>query len=469
MTRSGSNLLWREGRGLLLGAAVVLGLAANFPSAHAADQPAPPKPAAGIDRIGHIVVIYLENHSFDNLFGRFPGADGLANADGKSLQVDKEGKVYALLPPVINTDLKPPAVDDRFPMDLPNKPFAIDKYVPIDQITGDMWHRWYQEQLQIDGGKMDKFVAYSDAASLVMGNYDISKTSIWRYARAYTLSDNYYHGAFGGSFLNHMWLICGCAPRYPDAPAAITAQVDAEGHLVKDGSVTPDGYAVNTIYSVFTPHPKKVADATLLLPPLDNPTVGDQLSAAHVSWAWYSGGWNDALAGNPDELFQFHHQPFAYFKNYGNGTEARAQHLRDEKDLLAGIKKGVLPSVVFWKPIGAENQHPGYAELIKGDRKVDLVIKGIQRSKLWKNTVILITYDENGGSWDHVAPPIMDKWGPGTRVPLIVIAPFAKKHYVDHSYYDTTSILKLIHERYHLAPLTDREARVGDFTGAMKF
>jgi len=433
----------------------------------AAAQTATP-PAAKLERIGHIFVIYLENHSFDNLFGHFPGADGLAQAGKRARQVDKDGKPYQTLPPVIVAEAKPPKPDERFPQNLPNRPFAIDKYVPIDQKTGDLVHRWYQEQSQIDGGKMDKFIAYSDAATLAFGYYDIRKTSIWRYARDFTLGDNYFHATFGGSYMNHIWLVCECITRYPNAPASVKAQVDAAGNMIKDGAITPDGIAVNTIYPAGPPHPASAAPESLLPLQAGLTTVGDQLSERGISWAWYAGGWNDALAGHPDETFWPHHQPFAYFTQFADGTAARTEHLKDDSTLLAAIDDGSLPAVTFWKPIGAEDQHPGYAELVKGDRKVDEIIKHVQKSPLWRDTVIVITYDEHGGYWDHVAPPRLDQWGPGTRVPLIVVSPFAKRGYVDHALYDTTSILKLIHERYHLPALGDREAKVGDLTHALR-
>jgi phospholipase C len=463
-------MLTNKGKALLAGAA--LGTFAAFLGsgslpAWAADRP------AGLDKIKHIVVIYLENRSFDNMFGLFPGANGIAHAGAAATQVDRDGKPYATLPPVMNASRHSAQVDPRFPKDLPNgKPFPIDKYVPIDQPTGDLVHRFYQEQEQIDGGKMDKFVAYSDASTLSLGYYaDTDRTSLWRYAKRYTLADNFFHAAFGGSFLNHMWLVCACTPRYAGTPpASIVAKLDANGHMVKDGALTPDGYAVNTIFTVYTPHPNKIADAATLLPPLEGYlTIGDQLSERGISWAWYSGGWNDALAGHPDPLFQFHHQALAYFKQFANGTDAKKRHLKDESDLVADLSKGRLPSVVFWEPIGAENQHPGYAELIKGDHKVDQMIKRIRKSRYWKDSVIIVTYDENGGFWDHVAPPRIDKWGPGSRTPAIIISPFAKRGYVDHTQYDTTSILKLIHERFHIAPLSNREAWVGDLTNALRF
>ena len=447
---------------LLAGAAFLAAAAAPIPAA--AERP------AGLDKINHIIVIYLENRSFDNLFGRFPRANGLGRASNTAPQVNADGQPYARLPQPVDTTRKPPSPDPRFPADLPNAPFAIDKYVPIDQKTGDLVHRFYQEQQQIDGGKMDKFALLSDAAGLVMGYYEASRTELWNYARRYVIADNFFHAAFGGSFLNHFWLVCACTPLYPDAPAALVAKLDERGDLVKDGAVTPEGDAVNTIQSVYQPHSPSIKDQSLLLPPqVGIVTIGDQLSAKGVGWAWYSGGFDNALAGQPDPLFQFHHQPLVYLKQFADGTAAKNEHLKDEKDFLAGIAAGKLPEVVFWKPIGEENEHPGYTDVLSGDRKVAAVLDKIRASPLWKDSAIIITYDENGGFWDHVAPPKFDKWGPGARVPAIIVSPFARRGYVDHTLYDTTSILKFIQLRYGLAPLNGREARVGDLTKAFRF
>jgi phospholipase C len=418
--------------------------------------------------INHIVVIYLENHSFDNLYGMFPGANGIANA-GAATQVDKNGVAYAALPHPINSNLKPPGPDSRFPADLPNKPFNIDQYVPLNQKTGDLVHRFYQEQLQIDGGKMDKFVAWTDAAGLVMGYYDTTKLPLYTYAKQYTLADNFFHGAFGGSFLNHIWLVCACAPVWPNAPASKQAQLDTSGALVKDGALTPDNFVVNTSFTVFSPHPANITDTAQLVPPQTKATIGDRLSDKGISWAWYSGGWNDTLAGRADPLFQYHHQPFAYFKNYGDGTEGRKQHLKDESDFYAAIQDNTLPAVAFVKPLGAENEHPGYAVPDEGEMHVAQMIDLIQKSPAWKETAIIVTYDENGGFWDHVAPPKMDQWGPGSRVPALIISPYAKKGYVDHSLMDTTSILAFIENRYGLEALGDRDKMTGNMLSAFDF
>src|SRR5712691_1270568 len=206
----------------------------------------PATQARGLDKINHVIVVYQENWSFDGLYGNFPGANGIANAGETVRQVDKEGKPYASLPQPMDSNLKPPGPDARFPADLPVAPFDVTKYVPSDEKTGDLVHRFYQEQYQIDGGKMDKFVAWSDAAGLTMSYYDASDMPEGKLARQFTLADNFFHGAFGGSFLNHIWLVCACVPVWLDAPQNVVAALDASGTLAKDGQVTPDGYAVNT-------------------------------------------------------------------------------------------------------------------------------------------------------------------------------------------------------------------------------
>jgi phospholipase C len=431
-------------------------------------MPVPAAAASGADvlsRVQHIVVIYQENWSFDSLYGKFPGANGLANAGDTVKQVDKNGQPYATLPqPIDTTVAKGP--DPRFPANLPVAPFDTAKYVTDDQKTGDLVHRYYQEQLQIDGGKMDKFVAWSDASGLVMSYYDATNLPEGKLAQQYVMDDNFFHAAFGGSFLNHFFLVCACAPSFFNAPASAVAKLDASGVMQTDGSVTPDGFAVNTTFSVNQPHPSTVA-AAALLPNQSLPNIGDRLNDKNINWAWYSGGWNDAMAGKPDPLFQFHHQPFAYFTRYADGTQLKKDHLKDEQDFMAAAQSGSLPAVSFVKPIGANNEHPGYADLLKGQQHVSDLVQAIQQGPNWKDTMVVITYDEHGGRWDHVAPPKVDKWGPGTRVPTIVISPLARKGFVDHTQYDTTSILRTIEQRWDLPALSSRDARATPLVNAL--
>lgn len=421
---------------------------------------APALAAENKDQIGHIIVISLENHSFDNVFGNFPGAEGLAQAKKSPLQVDADGKPYDALPPVrdfTHTPLSPPApVDDkRFPEALPNAPFAIDDYVGKHDEIPDPTHRFAQEQEQIDGGKMDKFASISSVGGLVMGYYDGSQFGLWDYAKKYTLDDHFFHAAFGGSYLNHMWLICACTPQNE----AMSGQ--------KSEQYSQDGYAVNTVFSSQNPHPPQIHDASKLLPPVTLPTIGDRLSEKNISWAWYAGGWSDAEAGHAAKDFQFHHQPFTYFKAYDEGTQGRKDHLKDESDLMADIERDTLPAVVFYKPGGEFNLHPGYAQINTGDAHIVALLKAIEASKAWASSVVIITFDENGGFWDHVAPPKIDRWGPGTRVPTLVVSPMAKKGFVDHTVYDSTSILKFIEWRYDLKALAARDAKANNMLNAL--
>src|SRR5690348_8600299 len=212
--QSGRNAM---AAGRILGLAVGVALLANS----GWSQTLTPAPR-GIGKIQHILVIYLENHSFDNLFGKFPGANGLSHAGKASAtQVDLDGKSYKVLPPVIDASKKPPAADARFPSDLPNKPFFIDQYVPLDQKYPSAIHAYLHEIAQINGGKMNKFVSEGDSGGLVMGYSDGTKLKLWKYAKDYVLMDNFFHAAFGGSFLNHFWTICACTPVYPDAPQSM--------------------------------------------------------------------------------------------------------------------------------------------------------------------------------------------------------------------------------------------------------
>jgi phospholipase C len=428
----------------------------------------------GLNRVGHIIVLFLENRSFDHLYGMFPGADGVGNAGFAAIQVTAEGRQFVTLPAVINnhslwagTAPSLMGIDTRFSPDLPNGPFRADRYIGLQERTGDLVHRFYQEQEQIDDGKMDKFVAASGAGALPMGYFDGRSLLLYSLAEEYTLADRFFHAAFGGGFLNHFWLICACTPRFENAPRSLVVQLDQQGRLIRDGAVTPDGYAVNTIEPLAGPYDPKVPDR-LRLPLQTMPTIGRRLTDAGISWAWYSGGFADAVAGRPDPTFVNHHQPFVYFEDYGDDTPGRAEHLFDERDMIRAIRNRTLPAVTFYKPIGADDQHPAYADLVRGDYHAALIIDEIQKSFIWDDAVIIVTYAGNGGIWDHVAPPKIDRWGPGTRVPTIIISPFAKRHFIDHTTYDTTSILKLIETRWSLTPLGERDAQAADMTNALQ-
>ena len=474
-------------------------------------------------QVRHIVVIYAENRSFANLYGDFPGVrhplSEVRPEDAR--QLDRDGKTPlpvlpkiwgGLVPRAQEVDGKRYAIAEHDIDKLPNAPFRIadaqGKPLPNGVITRDLWHRFYQNQMQIAGGRNDQFAAWADSGGLVMGHYRNSADTLrlWNLARQYTLCDNFFMAAFGGSWLNHMFLISAQPPIYPDAhkhphAAKLLSKVDGDDpagtrltlaadspasaldgppKFAVDGPLTPDGYGVNTMAPPYQPSYVPPADPGnaayadpadhRVIPPQGHATIGDRLSEKNVDWAWYSGAWQYALEHRDTGMvpdFQYHHQPFNYFANYAPGTDARRKHLRDAgvgdepstNRFIADIDAGRLPAVTFYKPQGNLNMHAGYADVESGDRHIANVIEHIRRSPQWANTVIVMTHDENGGWWDHVAPPAGDRWGPGSRIPALVISPFAKKGYVDHTMYDTNSILRFISRVHGLAPLDGVAAR----------
>ncbi|SEL22592.1 acid phosphatase [Roseateles sp. YR242] len=524
--------------------------------------------AALQDKVQNIVVIYAENRAFDNLYGRFPNANGLStviNTDGSVTsayiaQKDRDGSTLATLPPVwggVTAAGSSVTVTQAQSAGLANAPFNIgtafqasaNATIDGSVITRDLYHRFYENQMQINGGKNDQFAAWGDSGALLMGYFDYSSSPLYKLAQQYTLADNFFQGAFGGSFLNHQYLICACAPEYPGADTATAkptitvldkntdgsfsshltvdttkskaSALDAAPVFVLSGNITPanyfgDGkfYAVNTMQPPFQPSGNAPADVTgnnalyadtskaTTLPAQTQQNIGDLLSAKSVSWAWYGGSWSNALkdgmqaptakrtvlyAANSSGVastdavdFQAHHQPFNYYANMDPVTHAtdRSSHLKDYDNLVADAAAGALPAVSFYKPEGLYNQHPGYANIANADQKIADLVAKLQASPQWKNMVIVITYDENGGQWDHVAPPTGDKLGPGTRIPALVISPFSKMATVDHTQYDTASVLRLITRRFGLSTLPGLAARdkaltdnggkaMGDLTNAL--
>jgi len=551
---------------------------------------APAAPAAAAPKDGplghfkHIVVIYEENHSFDNLYGNWGDVNGqhvIGRADAtpaNTTQVAQGGTPYqCLLQKDVNLTAPPLSVacgpetvtfaggsPVAYSSHFGNAPYNIDQFIPATATTcpdrdhlfssangilngsglpggctRDLVHRFYQEQYQLNGGQMNRYVTGSDSAGMSMGYYDTTKLPIYSYlhqkgAPRYVIADNFFQAAFGGSFLNHQYLIAAAPLPWPAIPAGQHSLVDANGFpnagyplytpttTVSDKSgtqacglsTTVAGFAcgdvaVNTVQPPYQP-------TTIFgpqVPPVDDTTkpmnIGDELSDAGVSWAWYSGGWdnaagittgpgwtngtgttcsdpNSAVAATvgtatggfpfcPDKSFQTHHQPFNYFARYAPGQPGRS-HLQDEQDFLAAVKAGTLPSVSFVKPLGIDNEHPGYTSEPNGsDHLVDL-INAVETGPQAGNTLIVVTYDEFGGQWDHVSPPGLgtaaapgqsDSFGPGSRVPTLLVARSLTRSNVDHTVYDTTSILRTIEAQFGLAPISTRDAAVNDLGPAV--
>lgn len=557
------NFVWRA---LALGASAIV-VGACRPGSNAPSSPPSASREELRQNVKTVVVIYAENRSFDNLYGRFPGANGIRtviDANGKPTaayvpQKDRDGvTVLPVLPKTwtgVTLRGTTPVVTEAQSAGLANGPFAIETAfqtsanvtLTTGTITRDLVHRFFENQMQINGGKNDGFAAWSDAGGLTMTNFDYSNSAMFKLAREFVVADNFFQGAFGGSFLNHQYLICACAPEYPNAataaakPSIAVVRKDANGNFLpalataarspasaldgppvytNSGNVTPENYfgdgkfyAINTMQPPYQPSgisPAKDGDTlyadparATTLPAQSEQTIGDLLSSKGVTWKWYGGQWDAAVKDGPrpaaerriiykatangastetDVDFQAHHQPFNYYAAFDPATRAanRALHLKDYTHLLQDAANGMLPSVSFYKPEGLYNQHEGNTDLDNGDAKIADLITKLRASPQWKNMVIVVTYDEFGGSWDHVAPPKGDLLGPGTRIPAIIISPFAKRGTVDHTQYDTGSVLRLIANTFDLGTLRGLAKRdsalvrnggrpMGDLSNALSF
>ena len=531
-------------RRLLLGGLAAVAGAAAVGTADAASRP-PRRDVGDAALRAHIetvVVIFAENRSFNNLFGDFPGLEQPLSKvpPERYVQRDRDGTILKQLPPIWEglvphrqvVEHREYLIDEKDIAPLPNAPFPLrtpeGDPLPHGLVTRDLVHAFYNNQLQINGGRNDGFVAWGDSGALVMGHYadNAANLRLWQIAREFTLCDNFFMGAFGGSYLNHQYLVAARPPYYPDAdkspakgritvfdpsdPRGIRPkQTDASPASALAGpvrfvpnSLTPDFYSVNTMLPPYAPtydlDPKRPGYADWSSPktivPQHHETIGDVLSARGVDWAWYAGGWDTALAGHGTDAefpsrpnFQPHHQPLNYFAQFGPGTAARARHLRDgglgetarTNKFLADVEAGRLPTVAFYKPQGNLNMHAGYSDVDAGDRHIAGVVNALRHSPQWDKMLVVVTFDENGGWWDHVAPPKGDRWGPGTRIPAIIVSPYARHGEVDHTIYDTGSIARFLTRRFGLRKLPgliERERAMvaaggpppGDLTAALR-
>jgi acid phosphatase len=512
--------------------------------------------------VQNIVIIFAENRSFDGLFGNFPGANGLStvlNTDGTPKaayvpQKDRDGvTVLSKLPKTwggATAAGNPTVIPEMMTDNIPNGPFEIETTfhdvlgatLTTFDVTRDMTHKFFENIMELNGGTNDMFAAWLDAGGLTMGHWDYSKSKLYALAQQYVLADNFFMGAFGGSFLTHQYLICACAPKADTAwvtankpSVAVLSGTNSKGvpqlalstnvstptpasaldgyPTFQTGEFAPmdyfgtgDGYrAINTIQPAYQPsgnYPATGGDMKLADPnnnstlqPQTQTTIGDLLTGAGVNWAWYATAWNAAILdanANPHAViyapagprqspdFQTHHHPFNYYAAFDPNTQAAARtaHLKDYTDMVSAITAGTLPAVAWYKPTGNLNQHPGYANIDDADDHIADLVAKLQAGPQWNHMVIIVTYDEYGGQWDHVASPKGDLLGPGERIPAIIISPYAKKGTVDHTQYDTGSTLRLITKRFGLTPLpglttrdqalvTNGGTAMGDLTNAL--
>ena len=408
---------------------------------------------AGSQKIQHIVYIIQENHSFDNYFGIYPGANGFPSGlSVPSNPLDHSAGSIAPFrldvsqPVNITGDELPPGVSD------PDQLAAASGVSPFnlngEALSQDLSHSWQTAHAAYDNGKMDGFVA-AEGSPLTMGYYDRSEIPYyWDYADHFVLDDNFFSSLMGPSFPNHLYIASG-----------------------KSGNVTGSYSWVLNSSVINNPG----AGFTWSGLSLDWSTLAGELTNKTVSWTWYDGS-TDPLAPSIWNVLPL----FTYFQN---NPAQLSSHVKSTGSFVTDILNGQLPAVSWiipgsWKPPNyplactgvAVSEHPP----ARGDCGMDYVsylVNHVMNSNYWGSTAIVISWDDYGGFYDHVPPPVVDGFGEGFRVPTLVISPWSRPHFIDHSFYEFASLLKLAENIFSLLVLGARDslANVGDLTNSFDY
>jgi phospholipase C len=284
---------------------------------------------------------------------------------------------------------------------------------------------------EVDGGKMDGFVAAfakQGGGSQAMGYYDAKDIPYyWNVADNYVLFDRMFAPSSGGSVWNHMFWVTG-TPGNPDADALL-----------------PGGFgAVETIF--------------------------DRLQQAGISWKFYAQNYQPNGASRtsrgPGSSSQSTRIPLLNFDRFRNDP-ALNSHIVDVSQYYLDAKNGTLPAVSFLVPSGSGEHPPGSIQA--GERFVSSLVDALMTSRAWPSSAFMWTYDGWGGWYDHVRPPVVDGYGYGLRTPGLLVSPYAKKGYVDHTTLDSTSELRFIENNWGVAPLAARDKAASDITSAFDF
>lgn len=382
--------------------------------------------------IKHVVFLIKENRSFDNYFGRFPGADGATRGLQYHWFPIVGGKPDPDYGTTTKVPLKPPP-GQRYPSDLP--------------------HDYNQWRLDYNKGAMDGFavnpvVAKSMAAYTQLREEDIP--NYWQWAKDYVLADRFFASAVGPSFPNHLMTIAAQSAQTHDNPRQSLKQIQ---EMQADGLAKTWGCDIPSSGLV------KIYDDTGKLvdrrkPCFDIPTAGDSLTEAGVGWSYYSATpeQNGYIWSAYDAIGKYH-----------NNENLRAEHIKPVGDLIGDIKSGNLPPVSWVTPEFAYSEHPEFS-VCYGQNWTTQVVNALMESPDWENTAVFLTWDDWGGFYDHVRPPKLDVFGLGFRVPLLVISPYAKQGYIDHRQGEFSSVLRFIEDNWGLKPLTDRDRRAGNLS-----
>ncbi|MEX0753668.1 MAG: alkaline phosphatase family protein [Actinomycetota bacterium] len=354
--------------------------------------------------IKRVVYVMLENRSFDNIFGRYPGANGARSGDNLGTEV-----------PLIDCP-------QWLPGDLPHDHSAALNCFNDGKMDG------------FGGGAFNFGYGYSSFSRGDLPNY-------WQWADDYVLSDNFFASAFGPSYPNHMYFAAGTAAGVIDNPENILVRRE-DGRAIKSWGCDAFG---EDVY-VFTMDERgNLGKHSTCFP---NRTVPEQLSEAGVDWAYY--------APEPAQSGYIWSALSAFEGVYH--TDLWPRHVKPVDDLVRDIEDDRLPAVTWVVPRFELSDHPPWNSRYSMNWVTDLV-NGLMASPAWEHTAVFVTWDEWGGFFDHVEPPMADKHTRlGFRVPLLTISPWARKGMVDSEPTEFTSPLKFVSDNWGLDYLTPRIA-----------
>jgi len=451
--------------------------------------------------IKHVVVIFGENIAFDHYFGTYPNA---ANTDGTPFTAAKgTPQVDGLTPALLKND--------------PNA-YNPKRLGPDQALTCDQNHNYGAEQKAVDGGKMDKFVENTETdkctgqpilfgePGLVMDYYDGNTvTGMWNYAQHYAMSDNSFDTVFGPSTPGAINLISG-QTHGMQAVDPKTHEPVSDSYVVASPDTNGVGTVINDPDPAYDDCSDKNHTADDNLGAMQGRNIGDLLNAKGVTWGWFQGGFRPTGTANGYAVcgqshnnvggiaavdYSAHHEPFQYYKSTANekhlppssvaaiGQTDQANHQYDITDFDSALQAGDMPAVSFLKAPEYEDGHAGYSDPLDEQQFVVSEINKIQQSKDWDSTAIVLAYDDSDGWYDHAAPKVIngsqdaaqdsavctsakttlagyaDRCGYGPRLPLLVISPFARTNFVDHTRTDQTSVLQFIEDNWATGRIGD--------------
>lgn len=366
------------------------------------------------------MIVVMQNASFDHLFGTYPGANGLNSSLPSYDQLDQAGNTIT---PQLLTDLSP----------------------------DDLHHTATSYQIAFDSGDMNKYAWENGDES--MGYYDNTSigtasdgqqfgvNTLWGYAQQYALADNFYAAAMASEPGNMLYM----------TSASVGTGSD------------PYGYPQLDACSAALYQQNQSIGATIT-PPLTYQNVGDQLSAAKISWTWFHEYFSNEQNGSC-----LHYVPqenaFQYFQSTANSANVQNFTLSDFQSQLAA---GTVPSVMWVTASPGHSMHPGQGNIANGIEWLDNFVNAVKGSSAWPNTAIVVIWDESGGWYDHMAPPQLNGTiGLGARVPVLMISPLAKTNYISSQQMDFVSVLRFIQWNWALGTFADsgqaaREALSGN-------